>query len=144
MYIRLFVLHILCTWWWSGLTDIGHQWKAKWQVKEDVLIATHKEIETVVFSRCRSWWKCCLLRRLLDCWDSWFACRWSHGYSTLVSVVCCVGNGLCDGLITISGESYRVYVSNCAWFWNLNNETTEARLEVFMQQKIYSEDGFFL
>ena len=28
-------------------------------------------------------------------------------------VVCCVGSGLCDGLITASGESYRVCVSEC-------------------------------
>jgi len=37
-----------------------------------------------------------------------------------VSVVCCVGSGLCDHLITRSEESYRVYVcvSNCVLFRN--------------------------
>ena len=31
----------------------------------------------------------------------------------LVFVVCCVGSGLCDGLITRSEESYRVCVCVC-------------------------------
>jgi hypothetical protein len=40
-----------------------------------------------------------------------------------VFVVCCVGSGLCDGLIIRSGESYRVCVcvcvSNCVRYRNL-------------------------
>jgi hypothetical protein len=40
-----------------------------------------------------------------------------------VSCVCCVGSGLCDGLITLSQESYRVCVfvcvcvCVCVWVW---------------------------
>jgi hypothetical protein len=36
----------------------------------------------------------------LDCWDRRFESRWGHGCSSLVFVVCCVGSGLCDKLIT--------------------------------------------
>jgi len=32
-----------------------------------------------------------------------------------VLVVCCVGNGLCDTLITRSEKSHRVYVCICVW-----------------------------
>ena len=35
------------------------------------------------------------------------------GCSSLVFVVCCVGSGLCDELITRLEESYRLCVSNC-------------------------------
>jgi hypothetical protein len=143
MYIGLFMLCVAYTWWWSGLTDVEHQWKAKWQVKKNLLILIHTEIETVVFGRCRSWWPCLLWRRPLDYWVRWFASRWRHEYSTLGIIVCCLGSGLCDGLITFSEESYRVYESNCAWFWHLNNEATEARLGVIAQQKINSVDALF-
>jgi hypothetical protein len=40
----------------------------------------------------------------LDCWDRGF----ESDSSPLVLVVCCVGSGLCDGLITRSEEPYRV------------------------------------
>jgi hypothetical protein len=45
----------------------------------------------------------------------------------LFLVVCCVGSGLCNRLITRSEESYRVRVSNCVWSGNLNNEVAYAR-----------------
>ena len=32
-----------------------------------------------------------------------------HGYLSVVSVVCCAGGGLCDGLITRTEESYRLW-----------------------------------
>jgi hypothetical protein len=40
----------------------------------------------------------------------------------LVFVVCCVGSGLCNELITRSEESYQVCFSNCECSRNLNNE----------------------
>jgi hypothetical protein len=63
----------------------------------------------------------------LDCWDRGFESRCEHGSSFLVLVMCCVGSGLCDRLITRSGESYCVCVfvcvcvcvSNCVCFRNL-------------------------
>ena len=42
--------------------------------------------------------------------DRIFESRRGHGCSSLVFVVCCVGSGLCDGLITRSEESYCVSV----------------------------------
>ena len=39
--------------------------------------------------------------------------RRGHTSLSLVYVVCCVGNGFCDELITRSAEFYRVCVSNC-------------------------------
>jgi hypothetical protein len=47
----------------------------------------------------------------LDSWDGVFESRWGHGCSSLVFVVCCVGSGLCDELITGSEESNRLCVS---------------------------------
>jgi len=66
---------------------------------------------------CRSQWPYGLRRRwkLLDCWDCRFESRWVHGCSYVVFVVCCVGSGLCDGLITRAEESYRVCVCVCVW-----------------------------
>ena len=46
----------------------------------------------------------------LDYWNRGFESRWRHGCSSVVFVVCCVGSGLCDGLITRSEESYGVRV----------------------------------
>jgi hypothetical protein len=45
----------------------------------------------------------------------------------LVFLVCCVGKGLCGGLITRSEETYRVCegVSNCLWSRNLNMRWSE-------------------
>jgi hypothetical protein len=51
--------------------------------------------------------------RSLDCWDCGFEYRWRQGCSSLVFVVCCVGSGLCDGLITRSVEFYCVCVCVC-------------------------------
>ena len=30
-----------------------------------------------------------------------------------VCLLCCVSSGVCDGLITVPEESYRMYLSNC-------------------------------
>jgi len=45
--------------------------------------------------------------------DRGFESRLEHGFSSLVFVVCCVGSGPCDELITCSEESYRVCVCLC-------------------------------
>jgi len=45
-------------------------------------------------------------------------------YSSLVFVVCCVGSGLCDELITRSEEPYRLCVSKCVLYRNLKNEAS--------------------
>jgi hypothetical protein len=44
----------------------------------------------------------------LNYWDRWNESRWWHGVSSLVLVVCFVGNDFCDELITCTQESYRV------------------------------------
>ena len=46
----------------------------------------------------------------LDCWDRGFESRRGPGCSSLGFVVCCAGNGLCDGLITRSEEPYCIYI----------------------------------
>jgi hypothetical protein len=51
--------------------------------------------------------------QLLDCGYRGFELGWSHGCSSVVFVVCCVGSGLCDELVTGSEESYWVCVSIC-------------------------------
>ena len=45
-----------------------------------------------------------------------------HGCSSIVFVVCCVGGGLYDGLVT------RVFVSNCVSFRNLKKRRTGSEL----------------
>ena len=47
------------------------------------------------------------------CWDRGFNSVEGNGYSSVDFVVCPVASGPCDGLITRSGESYRVYVCVC-------------------------------
>jgi len=54
----------------------------------------------------RAVWIVCLWP--LDCWYRGFQSLWGHGFSALGFVVCCVGSGLCDRLITSSDEKYRV------------------------------------
>jgi len=49
----------------------------------------------------------------LDCWDRGFESRLRHECSSLVLVVHCVDSGMCDELITRSGETYPVYVCVC-------------------------------
>jgi hypothetical protein len=48
-----------------------------------------------------------------DCWDCGFESRWGSEYSSLEFVVCCVGRGLCDELITRPEEPYQVCVCVC-------------------------------
>jgi hypothetical protein len=43
-------------------------------------------------------------------WDHGFETRGGHGCLSRVFVVCCVGSGLCDELITRPEESYRMCV----------------------------------
>jgi hypothetical protein len=62
----------------------------------------------------RSGWPCSL--RLLDCWKSGFESLWGHGRSSLVFVVCRVGSGSCDDLITRS-ESPTGFVCVCVFVW---------------------------
>jgi hypothetical protein len=38
----------------------------------------------------------------------------------LVQRVCCVASGLCEGLITLSDDSYRLCVSKCVRYKNFN------------------------
>jgi hypothetical protein len=46
--------------------------------------------------------------RPLGCWGYWFEYRLRHGGTFIVVVVCFVGSGLCDGLITGTEKSYWV------------------------------------
>jgi hypothetical protein len=45
----------------------------------------------------------------------------------LLCSLCSVGSDLYDKLITLSEESYWVYVSNCVWSISLKNETAWVR-----------------
>jgi hypothetical protein len=47
---------------------------------------------------------------VLDCWDRGFEFCWKHRYTSVLLVMCCVGSGLCDGLIFRSQEPYPVCV----------------------------------
>ena len=47
--------------------------------------------------------------QLLTCWDCGFESCWWHGCMSVVSVVCCQGQGLCNKLITYPEESH--------WLW---------------------------
>ena len=53
---------------------------------------------------------CGVRLRPLDCWDCGFESRRGHGCSSVESVLCRVGRGRCDELITHSEESCRVCV----------------------------------
>ena len=44
-------------------------------------------------------------------------------------VVDCVGSGLCEGLIARLEETYRICVSNCVLYRNLNNERPRPELD---------------
>jgi len=48
----------------------------------------------------------------LDCWIRGFEFCRRNGCWSLVLIVCCVGSGVCDGLITGTEKSYRGCVSN--------------------------------
>ena len=52
--------------------------------------------------------------RALDCSDRRCITRKEYGYTSPMFLVCCVGSGLCNELITRSEESYRLCVSNSA------------------------------
>jgi hypothetical protein len=73
---------------------------------------------------CQSRWPCSIGCRSAAayCWDRRFESCWRHGCS-LMSVMCCVGSGFCNVLITGSEESCRVcmYASNCVWSRNFNH-----------------------
>ena len=49
----------------------------------------------------------------LYCWDCWSELRKGNRFSSLVFVLSCVDSGLCNELITCSGEFYRVCVCVC-------------------------------
>jgi hypothetical protein len=67
---------------------------------------------TIFVHSYRSRWQC-ILRRISAvgrCWARGFESPWRLGCSCLVFVVCCVGSGLWDGLITRIEGCYRVCV----------------------------------
>ena len=58
------------------------------------------------------------------------------GVPSLVFVVCCVRNGLCEELITRSASSTNCVCArapNCVWSINLNSETAYATLGLVRQ-----------
>ena len=90
----------------------------------DVLIFSY-----VTCTKCRSQWTRGLRRgpaaaRVLVLWVRTSP---KHGYLSLVSVVFS-GRGLCDGLITRPGESYRVW-RVWVWSWSLGIEKALAHWE---------------
>jgi len=51
--------------------------------------------------------------QLIDFWNLRFEFFWGHRYSFVVFVMCSVGSGQCDELITCSEESYLSFVCVC-------------------------------
>jgi len=85
-------------WWWYCCEIVSEYWHL-------LVIIMHRPIPVAVWSEA---WVC----GPLACWGCGFeSCRLCWCFS-LVNV-CCVGRGLCDGLIPRPGESYRVYVFVC-------------------------------
>jgi hypothetical protein len=76
--------------------------------------------------RSRSRWPCCWNCRSESAWLPRLRVRipLREWCLSLVFVVYCVGNDLCDGLITCSGESYRLCVCDCECPKNLDNGAT--------------------
>lgn len=66
--------------------------------------------------------------RQLDCCGRGFESHWGFGCSSVVFVVCCVGNSLCDELITHSEESYHC-VSHCV--------SSKMRWPTFLHQTVF-------
>jgi hypothetical protein len=56
---------------------------------------------------------CDVILRPVHRWDRGYESRWGHGWSFAVFVLCRVGSGLYDELITRKEESYRVCVCVC-------------------------------
>jgi hypothetical protein len=69
--------------------------------KESSVFTQAKEIEPIQVA--------CRLRPL-DCRDRGFESRWEYECSSLVFVMCCIGSGICDKLISHSDESYQAHV----------------------------------
>jgi len=82
---------------WSDLLKWQHCWGRSFVKITEA--PSQKQWCTVLISRCSF--------RPLDCGDHGFESRWGLACS---SVVCCVGRGLCDRLITNPGVSKRVHV----------------------------------
>jgi hypothetical protein len=68
---------------------------------------------------------------LLDCWDRGLEPRWRFGCSSLLFVVCFVGSGLCDKLISCSEDSYRL----CVWSRNLRRRRPRLELGWYTTEK---------
>ena len=64
-----------------------------------------------------------------------FKSHWGHGCLSLMLVVCCVGSGLCDKLITRSEDSYRV----CNLETSTMRWTRPYRLLHHRKKKVYSK-----
>jgi len=62
----------------------------------------------------------------------------------LLFVMCCVGSGLCDELITLLQKSYRMCVSNCVRSRHLKNAAAKfylgccAKEKYFQKQQVYT------
>ena len=76
------------------------------------------KLEFLVFT------KCCDSRSQcpLSCWDCGFESHRGHACLSVVSVVCCAGRGLCDGLITRRRAVLPTVLRPCVWSRDLVNE----------------------
>jgi hypothetical protein len=91
-------------------------------------------IRFILFYTClyyvrRSRWLRGLRRRSASAWllvsGVWIPLR-AWMFVSCVHMLCCVGTGLCDGLISRPAESYRVSIS--VWLRNLNTEEDKAQV----------------
>jgi hypothetical protein len=78
------------------------------------------------------WWPCVL--RLRFAADRVLGSRVQIPFRVCM-FVCCVGEGICDELITRSEESCRVSVSNCGCSMDVTNEAAWVRIWAVGPQK---------
>jgi len=77
-----------------------------------------------------------VVQQLPEWWEHGLEPRWGHACPSVVSVVCCVGSGLCDELINRL-EWFSGHACNYVWSRNVNHEASLARFGVLRHRKIY-------
>jgi hypothetical protein len=77
----------------------------RWRIPIFMLLHIIYNINIAVPSSSADW---SVVLQLIVCWDRRFESSWRREYSYLVFVLCCLGSGLCDGLISRPEKSYRV------------------------------------
>ena len=97
------------------LTSFLSTWKNSTEFSIFSLSLLHYLIWSSNYPQSWYWYLCCLSHRPTTAWllglQVWIQLR--DGMFISFGVMCCVGSGLCDGLITRSEESYQMCVKLC-------------------------------